>query len=443
MGRCPRDPRVAPRGRLVGGGWRHAWRLASVPPGPVPGWPASGASWLLLATMSGGRLAGALVRWFSGWPAPRLGISARGGPRAGRSAAGGGASVRCGGPPGYSVGSTVGSSRCGWAGGAGGVAAPPAGCAASRVWGSGAGVGPGWRPTWPASACVPPVPSAEGCGTPVGSSRPGAYVRGESAGTVARVGSGSGSGSGFGAGHLPDGVSVGCTAGPAGGFWCCWDSGSACAGAGGWHPGADVPDVAGACGLGLSVGLWACGRMVPRGPSGRALVASVGVAVHVCVEGACVGPSVGRIGGLWCWSGSASACVAAASRAAVWWFRANASDAVWGHGAGLPVGPGPGLVCGCMVPIGCLGRVAAVAVFVGLGMVPFPAGEARRCRIALAAWCCRWCRCATCLDARSCRGLFVAWRPPMVLERPLSVWRRWPAVGVVSGRLRGGRRWTG
>ena len=93
----------------------------------------SGASSLSLAAMSSGRLAGALARWFSSWPAPPLGISALGGPRAGRSAAGGGASVRCGGPPVSSVVSTVGSSRCGGAGGAGSVAALPAGCTASRA----------------------------------------------------------------------------------------------------------------------------------------------------------------------------------------------------------------------------------------------------------------------------------------------------------------------
>ena len=48
----------------------------------------SGATLLPLAFMSGG-----LARWFSGWSAPPLGISAWGGPEAGRSAAGGGAAV--------------------------------------------------------------------------------------------------------------------------------------------------------------------------------------------------------------------------------------------------------------------------------------------------------------------------------------------------------------
>ena len=134
--------------------------------------------------------------------------------------------------------------------------------------------------------------------------------------------------------------------------------------------------VAGAWGLGLSVGLWAWGSMVPRGCSDRALVASVGVAVHVCVggpsDGECVGPSVGQIGELWCGLGSGSAFVAAAWQAAGWWSRADASGGVWGSGAGSPVGPGPGIVCGCTVPRGCLGRVPAVAVSVRRGMAFAP-----------------------------------------------------------------------
>ena len=59
---------------------------------------------------------------------------------------------------------------------------------------------------------------------------------------------------------------------------------------------------AGAWGLGLPLGMWASGRMVPTGRSGQALVASVGVAVRVCVggpsDGVCVGLAVGRTGGL-------------------------------------------------------------------------------------------------------------------------------------------------
>ena len=299
---------------------------------------------------------------------------------------------------------------------AGGVAALPASCAASRAWPSGTGIGPQWPPTWPASAHVASAPSAEagqaasvpplGCRIPACSSRPGSFTREVSAGTVARVASGSGSGPGLGAGRLLDGVSVGCTACPAGGSWCCWDTGSACAGDSGWHPGANVLGVAGAWGLGLSVGLWASGRTVPGGP---ALVASVGVLVHVCVggplDGACVGPSVARIRGPCCGRRSGWACVAAAWLAAGWRPRADVSGGVWGCGAGSPVGPRPGLVCGCTVPRGCSGRVPAAAVFLGLGTVPLPARDARCSRIAVAAWCCGWCRCAARLDARSCPGL--------------------------------------
>ena len=40
-------------------------------------------------------------------------------------------------------------------------------------------------------------------------------------------------------------------------------------------------------------------------------------------------------------------------------------------------------------------------------------------------------------------GGSVACRRLMVPERPYLVWRRWPAVGVVSGQLRGGRGRTG
>ena len=256
-----------------------------------------------------------------------------GGPRAGRSAAGGGASVRYGGPSISSKASTVGSSLCGSAGGAGGMAASPAGCAASRVWLSGTGVGPGWPP--------------------------GSADRGVSAGTVARVASRSGSGPGFGAGRLWDGVFVGPTAGPAGGLWARWDAGSACAGASGWPPGADALGVAGAWGLGLSLGLWAWGRTVPRG---RALVVSVGVAVRVCVGGPsvgeCVGLFVGRIGVPWCERGSDWACVAAAWRAAGWRPRV-ARPVVFGvvepHRLwGLGLGPCAGVRCQGVARVGCL-----------------------------------------------------------------------------------------
>ena len=200
MGLCPRDPRVAPPGRLVGRGRWHARRPASVPEVPYQ----VGQACRHVRRAIGPR-AGALVFWLA---RPPLGISARGGPRAGRSAAGSGASVRCGGPPVSSVAVIVGSSHGGWAGAAGGVAALSASCAASRVWPSGTGAGLGWPPTWPASPRLPSVLSAAAglaagvpplqCGIPVGSSRPRAFARGASAGTVACVGSGSGSGPGPG-----------------------------------------------------------------------------------------------------------------------------------------------------------------------------------------------------------------------------------------------------
>ena len=156
----PRVPRFCAPWVLCGGR-PAAWSASGVGlPGPVPGWPASGASPLPRAAMSGGRLAGLLACWFFGWPVTPLGMSAGGGPRAGRSAAGSGASFRCGGPPASSMASTVGSSRCGWAGGAGGAAASSASCVAARVWPSGTGAGLGWPPTWPASARVRPFPSA-------------------------------------------------------------------------------------------------------------------------------------------------------------------------------------------------------------------------------------------------------------------------------------------
>ena len=67
--------------------------------------------------------------------------------------------------------------------------------------------------------------------------------------------------------------------------------------------------------------------------------------------------------------------------------------------------PGPGLLCGCTVPRGSPGWLHAVAVFLGLGMVALPAGDAWCSQIAVAAWCRGWCRCAARLDARFCRGL--------------------------------------
>ena len=55
--------------------------------------------------------------------------------------------------------------------------------------------------------------------------------------------------------------------------------------------------------------------------------------------------------------------------------------------------------------MGCSGRVPTAAVFVGLGMVPLPAGDARCSQIAVAPGCCAWCRCAARSDALSCWGI--------------------------------------
>ena len=173
------------------------------------------ASPLLFPAMPGG-----LACCTVGWSTPPLGFPLWGGP-----AAGGGISVRCGGPPICSVASLVGSSHCGWAGGAGCGAASPVGCVASRAWPSDTGGGPGWLP--------------------------GPADRGLSAGTVVCAGSRSGPEPGLGAGRLGDDGYVGRTASPAGGAWCRWDAGSACAGACTWSPGAVALGVTGAWGLGL------------------------------------------------------------------------------------------------------------------------------------------------------------------------------------------------
>ena len=44
-------------------------------------------------------------------------------------------------------------------------------------------------------------------------------------------------------------------------------------------------------------------------------------------------------------------------------------------------------------------------VFVGLGVVPLPVGDARCPLSPVVVWCCVGCRCAARLDARSCLGL--------------------------------------
>ena len=137
------------------------------------------------------------------------------------------------------------------------------------------------------------------------------------------------------------------------------------------------------------------------------MVVSVGVAVCACVGGpsggAYAGPAAGRSGVPWCGPGSGWACVAAA------WLAAGCGPCADGtrgvRGCGLPVGLGAGSLCGCAVLAGCSGWVPTAPVFVGLGMAPLPAGDARSPLIPVAVWCCGGCRCAACLDARSCRGL--------------------------------------
>ena len=223
-----------------------------------------------------GEFAGVDSQGVERWSTPSLGFPA-----------GGGVSVRCGGPPICSA-STMGSSRAGWVGGGGGVAASFAGRAASRAWPSDIGGGPGRLP--------------------------GPADRRVSARTV--VCAGSGPGSGLGAGRPGDDGSAGRTAGPAGGAWCRWEAGSACAVAG-RSPGAAVLGVAGACRFGPSVGLWAWGCTLSEG---RVLVVSVGVAARACVGGSSggvyAGPSAGRSGVPWRGWGSGWACVAAARLAA-------------------------------------------------------------------------------------------------------------------------------
>ena len=138
-------------------------------------------------------------------------------------------------------------------------------------------------------------------------------------------------------------------------------------------------------------------------------VVSVGVAARACVGkpsgGAYAGPSVGLSGVPWRGQDSMWDCAAAVRLAAGWRPCVDAPGGVWGCGAGLPVGLGAGSTCGCAVPGACSGLVPTAPVFVGLGTAPLPAGDARCPWIPVAAWCCGWCRCAACLDARSCRGL--------------------------------------
>ena len=218
------------------GGWRPSAHLVSSigPSGSVSGWSAVDALPLPCAAMFG-RSACCIA----GWSAPPPGYPT-----------GVGVAVRCGGPR-ISSPPTVGSSRCGWVGAAGGAASSSAGCAPSRAWPSDPGGGPGW------------LPGPAGCGV--------------SAGTVVRAGSGPGSG--LGAGRPGDDGSAGRAVGSAGGAWCCWGAAPACVVAS-RSPGAAVLDVAGAWGSRPSVGSWAWGRTVSEG---RVVAMSVGVAACACV----------------------------------------------------------------------------------------------------------------------------------------------------------------
>ena len=138
---------------------------------------------------------------------------------------------------------------------------------------------------------------------------------------------------------------------------------------------------------------WTLGPWVWGCPAseGRAVVASVGVAVCVRVGrlsvGVYVGSAAGRSGAPWCGRGSGWACGVAAWLAAGRGPCAGATGGV--RGCGLPVGLGAGTLCGCAVPGGCPGWVPT----------------ARCPPLPVAAWCCVGCRCAARLDARSCWGL--------------------------------------
>ena len=136
-------------------------------------------------------------------------------------------------------------------------------------------------------------------------------------------------------------------------------------------------------------------------------MATVGVVVCACVGGPSggvyAGSAAGRSGVPWCGRGPGWACVAAAWLTAG---RGPCAGATGGtRGCGLPLGLGAVSLCGCAVPGGCSGWVPTAPVFVGLGMARLPAGDARCPQFPVAVWCCVGCRCATRLDARSCRGL--------------------------------------
>ena len=220
---------------------------------------------------------------------------------------------------------------------------------------------------------------------------------GAPAGAAMRAGSGPGPGPRAGPG---DDGSAGRAGGPVGGAWCCWGAGPSCVLAGR----SCVPDIARAWGVRPSVGpvVWGC-----TVSEGRAAVVSVGVAVCACVGGPSggvyAGSPAGRSGVPWCGRASGWARVAAAWLAASCGPCPGATGGV--RGCGLPVGLGAGSLCGCAVLGGCSGWMSTAPVFVGLGMAPLPAGNARCPRFPVAVWCCVGCRCAARLDARSCQGL--------------------------------------
>ena len=105
-------------------------------------------------------------------------------------------------------------------------------------------------------------------------------------------------------------------------------------------------------------------------------------------------------------------CVTAAWRDAGWQPCVDASGGAPGCGAGSPVGPGAGLICGYVVPRGFSGQVPTAAVFVGSRQVTPGAPGSLWLRgvvagvVAPPVW----------MD--DLVGGCVACRPPMVPDRP-------------------------
>ena len=237
------------------------------------------------------------------------------------------------------------------------------------------------------------------------------------------MGAGSGPVSGFGAGRPGDDGSVDRTAGPAGGAWCRWDAGSACAMAD-RSPGDAVLDVAGVWGFGPSVGLLAWGCTVSEG---RVVVASVGVAAHACVEGssgsAFAGPAVGRSGVPWRGDGAP---VGPVSPLPGW---LPAADRVWTRRVVFGVagsGPCAGVRCQGVARVGCppppyswgSARLRSRQVTPGVPGSLWPRGVVMGV-VVPPVW------------THALVGRSVACRPSMVPECPGSAWRRQRAVGVV------------